>query len=109
VTIAQSGPDGEVAAQYGLHQETPLWYYLLKEAALLADGKRLGPLGSRIVAEVFIGLLQGDSFSYLSNTRGWKPWLAQTIKGTASREDFRFVDMLRLLEERAPIINPLGD
>jgi hypothetical protein len=45
---------------------TPLFYYILKEAQLREDGLRLGPVGARIVAEVFIGLLQLDPDSYLS-------------------------------------------
>ena len=44
----------------GFERSTPLWYYVLKEAEVLADGLHLGPVGGRIVAEVFIGLLQTD-------------------------------------------------
>ena len=44
---------------------TPLWYYVLKEAEVVEQGLRLGPVGARLVAEVFIGLLQSDSDSYL--------------------------------------------
>ena len=57
------GPDafGELASyRLGLEASTPLWYYVLKEAELLEDGLQLGPVGGRIVAEVFIGLLQFD-------------------------------------------------
>ena len=50
----------------GLDQSTPLWYYVLKEAELVADGLHLGPVGGRIVAEVLIGLLQTDPNSYLA-------------------------------------------
>ena len=41
----------------GLERSTPLWHYVLREAELAADGLTLGPVGGRIVAEVFIGLL----------------------------------------------------
>lgn len=44
---------------------TPLWYYVLKEAEVAEQGLRLGPLGARLVAEVFVGLLQSDSTSFL--------------------------------------------
>ncbi|SFC79785.1 hypothetical protein [Massilia yuzhufengensis] len=37
---------------------TPLFFYVLKEAEVLEDGLRLGPVGSRIVAEVFVGPLK---------------------------------------------------
>ena len=49
-----------------LEQDTPLWFYLLKEAAGEVKGERLGPVGARIVAEVLIGLLKGDPQSYLN-------------------------------------------
>lgn len=55
--------------------ETPLWYWLLAEARAneQAQGKRLGPVGGRIVAEVFIGLLYSDPESFLRRDPGWGP------------------------------------
>jgi len=35
----------------GWHAETPLWYYILREADACTGGHRLGPVGGRIVAE----------------------------------------------------------
>jgi hypothetical protein len=35
--------------------KTPLWYYILKEAEIVENGERLGPLGSRLVAEIICG------------------------------------------------------
>ena len=35
----------------------------------------LGPVGGRLVAETLIGLLLGDSHSYLSQDPNWKPTL----------------------------------
>ncbi len=54
-------------------RETPLWYYILKEAELICAGKTLGPVGGRIVAEVFIGLLTGDSLSFVNIAPDWQP------------------------------------
>ena len=56
----ESGPDGAVAAQLGFDTSTPLWYYILKEAQVKANGERLGPVGARLLAEVFLGLVAGD-------------------------------------------------
>jgi hypothetical protein len=70
---------------------TPLFYYILKEAQLREDGLRLGPMAARIVAEVFIGLLQLDPDSYLSVQPGWVPTLP-THDGTP--ESFRMIDFL---------------
>jgi len=61
----------QLEAAFG-HQ-TPLWYYILKEAELICDGKCLGPVGGRIVAEVFIGLLLGDKTSFLNMEPNWRP------------------------------------
>ncbi len=52
---------------------TPLWYYVLEEARALRRGRILGPVGGRIVAEVFIGLLRGDPSSYLRAEPRWSP------------------------------------
>jgi len=58
---------------FGLHKRTPLWFYVLREADVLADGQHLGPVGGRIVAEVFHGLIDGDPSSYLSQDPDWTP------------------------------------
>jgi hypothetical protein len=59
----------------GFERSTPLWYYVLKEAEVVADGLHLGPVGGRIVAEVFIGLLQTDPGSYVATKPRWQPTL----------------------------------
>lgn len=57
---------------------TPLWPYILAEATHEAEGKHLGPVGGRIVAEVLAGLVVADSTSYLNVEAGWKPFLGTT-------------------------------
>ena len=57
----------------GFLTRTPLWYYVLKEAEVRANGNSLGELGSRIVAETIIGQLQADPNSYLNQSGGWDP------------------------------------
>lgn len=59
-----------------LKGRAPLWYYILREAEILNKGTNLGPVGGRIVAEVFIGLLYGDSGSFLRSAPSWVPDLA---------------------------------
>ncbi len=54
-------------------------------------GRTLGPVGGRIVAEVFLGLLRLDRNSYFSERR-WKPTLP-TRSGQVTG-DFRMVDFL---------------
>jgi hypothetical protein len=57
--------------------DSPLWFYILREAELLAGSQHLGPVGGRIVAEVLIGLLIGDQLSWLNIEPDWQPPLAQ--------------------------------
>ena len=59
---------------------TPLWYYILAEAKLAANGLHLGPVGGRIVAETLIGLLSADPASYLSALPAFTPFLGTDLK-----------------------------
>src|SRR5262252_8897042 len=60
-------------AATGWHGETPLWYYILREADARCGGHRLGPVGGRIVGEVLIGLLALDRSSVLHAPAKWQP------------------------------------
>jgi hypothetical protein len=57
---------GSVLRKTGLQHETPLFYYVLKEAGILGSGLTLGPIGSAIIAHVIRGALESDPESYLS-------------------------------------------
>lgn len=57
----------------GWSGETPLWYYILREADVREGGDRLGPVGSRIVGEVLIGLLDLDTASVRHAPQSWTP------------------------------------
>lgn len=52
--------------------DTPLWFYVLREAEIAADGERLGPLGSRIVVETFHRAMEASRFSILRDPT-WRP------------------------------------
>jgi hypothetical protein len=82
---------------YGLQTRAPLWFYVLREADVLEGGERLGPVGGRIVAEVIIGLLQGDGQSWLGQDPDWVPTMGSS--GT-----FTMVDLLGA----ARVVTPLG-
>lgn len=58
-----------------LLKQTPLWYYILKEAEVKENGNRLGEVGSTIVAETFVKLLRSDRNSYLNATPAFRPTL----------------------------------
>jgi hypothetical protein len=81
----------DALASLNLDKSTPLWFYILHESSLEpVEGKMLGPVGGRIVAEVFIGLLEGDSMSFLRQDPDWTPTLPSEKKG-----DFRITDLLK--------------
>jgi len=70
----------------------------LKEAELIEGGLRLGPVGGRIVSEVFIGLLKADESSYLAVRLNWTPVLPSVTPG-----DFRITERLTF----AGVVPPL--
>jgi hypothetical protein len=73
--------------------ETPLWLYILREAAIQTGGDRLGEVGGRIVAEVLVGIVRKDPESYLSNNPSWQPTLPSHQAGI-----FKIRDLLVLAE-----------
>ena len=68
--------------------KTPLWYYVLREGAVLQAGNQLGPLGARIVAETFVRMLKRDKDSFM-NIPGFTPSLPSSTPGT-----FMIADLL---------------
>ncbi len=95
----RQGPDGEVLVREGLAVETPLWYYLLKEAQVLGDGQHLGPVGAQLVAEVLVGLVQGSSASYLGAEPAFTPTLGATPGVFTMKDLITFADA----------VNPVGN
>jgi hypothetical protein len=63
-------PQGEVLQTYDMTEETPLFYYILKESEVRNNGNQLGPTGSHIVAETIYAALKADSTSYLNDPAG---------------------------------------
>ncbi len=95
-----TGPDGVVAKKHGFDKSTPLWYYILKEAEVKGGRQHLGRLGATIVAEVFVGLVQGSKNSYLSANPAFSPTL-----GAVSGK-FTMVDLITFADTINPIGNP---
>ena len=57
---------GSVLSRNGLEANTPLFYYVLKEAELKGEGLTLGPVGSQIVSHVIQSALEADADSYVA-------------------------------------------
>lgn len=51
--------DNKVIREHEFDVKTPLWYYILREAEI-AGGEHLGPVGSRIVIETFLGFIRAS-------------------------------------------------
>jgi hypothetical protein len=74
-------------AERGWAAETPLWFYILKEADVLHDGDRLGPVGGRIVGEVLVGIIDADPESFRSVDPDWMPTLRSRRAGSFDLAD----------------------
>jgi Animal haem peroxidase len=57
----------------GFGGEAPLWFYILKEAEIINAGRRLGPVGGRIIAEVLLGIMAADPNSYFNAAPTFSP------------------------------------
>jgi hypothetical protein len=90
---AASNAQRQVLQSAGFDERTPLWYYILAEAAVLGGGQHLGPVGSTIVAEVLVGLVRRSPDSILESD--WEPNLPGAQPGTFTLPDLlRFAGVL---------------
>jgi hypothetical protein len=53
--------------------KAPLWFYILREAEIRNAGRRLGPVGGRLITEVILGILDCDKSSYLNAKTPFRP------------------------------------
>ncbi|MDQ2888407.1 MAG: heme peroxidase family protein [Chloroflexota bacterium] len=88
--VAPLTPEEAGLRPLGWKSETPLWYYILREAEVRYNGERMGEVGGRIVAEVLMGLIDDDPTSYLNAESAWRPTLPAAQPG-----DFTVADLLR--------------
>jgi hypothetical protein len=100
----QDEPQYEMLRSFRFDRFTPLWYYILKEAKVHhPEGECLGPVGSRIVAETFVGLIRASKISILpSGAPRWRP--PENVK-------FGMAEMLSFVNNNSPkrdFLNPLG-
>lgn len=57
-----------------LLNDTPLFYYLLKEAEVMQGGLCLGPVGRTILVETLVGILRHNENTILNNSPYWRPF-----------------------------------
>lgn len=88
--------DKVLADHPALGTNTPLWFYILREAEL-TGGVHLGPVGGTIVAEVLAGLMIEDRHSFLAQWPTWRPTLPSAVEG-----HFTMSDLVRFTEGKPP-------
>lgn len=76
---------------------TPLWYYILREAESQHGGRHLGEVGGRIVGEVMLRLLIADEDSYLRVDPDWVP-----LEVVGSPENFQMANIVNFASGRDP-------
>lgn len=95
-SLRGQGDQLKARAVRSFERNTPLWFYVLQEAQALGEGgRRLGPVGGRIVAEVLLGLLEGDPLCYFNVEPNWEPTLE--VDGQQPDRDFEMAHLLRVL------------
>ncbi|WP_368744630.1 heme peroxidase family protein [Desertibaculum subflavum] len=91
----------DAALKKELTDNTPLWFYILREAEL--NNGRLGDVGSRIVAETFHRAMEASRYSIVRDPT-WRPSLGPDAS------TFRMTDLLLFaFEGKKDLLNPLGD
>jgi Animal haem peroxidase len=88
------------AQRDNLLKDTPLWFYILREAEL--NGGKLKGVGARIVAETFHRAMEGSTHSIVRDS-SWRPTLGP------NNTTFRMVDLLLFaFEGKKKQLAPLG-
>jgi hypothetical protein len=88
------------AQRAALLRDTPLWFYILREAEFNAG--RLKGVGARIVAETFHRAMEGSQESIVRDPT-WRPELGP------NSATFRMVDLLLFaFEGKKSLLAPLG-
>lgn len=97
---------GSVLAGTWMQHQTPLYYYLLKEAEVLGGQNfTLGPIGSRIVAEVIETVLREDKESYLNTPGlgpGWEPPRVWQFHDGTTGVISTFTDLVQMVGDELP-------
>jgi hypothetical protein len=97
-----TGPHAELLDAAPIKGQTPLWFYVLKEARERGTAGKLGRVGSRIVAETLFSLVRHSEHSILKDT-DWRPAVyGREVSGDV---EFKMVDLLHA----AGVVDPIGE
>lgn len=85
--------EGAVGARFV--DQTPLWLYILREAAVFGDGNRLGPLGGRMVAETLSAAIEASGTGMIvEGVR--QPFAPDPAFGGHFKDKFDYRDLVKL-------------
>lgn len=105
-------PDmGRVVLDSEFHLKTPLWFYILREAEVQANGAHLGRVGSRIVVETFLQLIRSSVtsiFTASAQTPGALRLFDPASTGLNASDGTPLTSLSRLIAFTGEF-NPLGD
>jgi hypothetical protein len=79
-------------------EQTPLWFYVLREADAFHGGRRLGPLASRIVMETLHAAVQAAKDSIIGDG-GAISFTADPCLGCADPSRFTLADLIRVARD----------
>jgi heme peroxidase len=82
--------------------EAPLWFYMLAESKITDNGARLGPVGGRVIAEVFLTQIAIDPASYLNARRRFTPSVEHTGPEFTIGDFLTFAGVVEEEEEPLP-------
>jgi hypothetical protein len=100
-TELTTGPHAPLLDAEPIKGQTPLWFYVLKEAKERGTAGKLGRVGSRIVAETLFSLVRHSAHSILKDT-AWRPAYGREVAGVV---EFKMVDLLHA----AGVVDPIGE
>lgn len=110
--LLQNSKQEKVLKKWEFQIKTPLWYYINREAEVLGNSLRFGPLASTIICETFHGLAKGSRQSILDpENEGWKP---DADLLPSDKNFYSFTDLLWFVRESKPQgksvdeLNPIG-
>lgn len=83
--------------------KTPLWYYVLREAAVLNAGNQLGLVGGRVLADTFVRMLKRDTDNFFNTAGPFAPSLPSAVVGNFTVADLgNFARADRVLTNASP-------
>ena len=107
--VFKDDPSFDTAMErHGFYERTPLWLYILIEAAAKEGGDRMGEMGSRILAETFLTLAICSRISIFGHDGVWTPKDAEGLTKPVTPLD-TIAGVLEWIDRAEPIVNPLED